>query len=763
MGIFPRAKSLFVAVWILASQTAVWGQNDSSTKVDPENPLKNAPIGLAVNKPNAWQGFTLVSPLNSKGTFLIDMEGRVVHQWKSDYTPALCGYLLENGNLFRPGAERGFVGPGAGGRIQEFTWDGDLVWDYSFGDSKQRPHHDICRMPNGNVLVIVTDPKTHEEAVAAGRKNESIGAQLLPDSIYEIKRTGPTTGEIIWKWHAWDHLVQDTDKSLPNYGDVSEHPELIDVNFSTAAMERMMQDPQQLAKLRALGYVGGGNAPKDPNAKEGDANKDGAAKAEPNDTNAKDAPKPDSPPPPPNPFEGDWMHTNSIVYNAKLDQIMLSIHEFHEVWIIDHSTTTAEAASHKGGRSGKGGDLLYRWGNPRAYRNGTNADQRLFGQHYAHWIEEGKPGAGHMLVFNNGPGRPDGEYSSIDEIVLPLNEKGTYDREEFTPFGPDKATWSFVASEKKTFYSSFISGAHRLENGNTMVCSGASALLFEVTPNGEIVWQYKHPGGEGPGGPGGPGGPPRPGELVPGFLGFVLQISPPQWEEIKKLQDEIDPQIDKLLSDEQKEKRKSVAFPLGPPGGPPPGPPGGGNADRPPTPPPAFKPPRVGEAIPSFVVDRLDLNESQKSQLEGIQKQIDERLGSIWTDEQKTKMKEMEEAFAKGPGFGPPPFPIGPPPGVPGPGSPPGGPPGVGGPPGGPPGPPGGPPGPPGRGGPPRGPGGIFRVYRYGSQYAAFKGRKLESGERFEDIGKREMEEANAPPPAAPNSEKSDDTADSKK
>ena len=62
-------------------------------------------------------------------------------------------------------------------------------------------------------------------------------------------------------------------------------------------------------------------------------------------------------------------------------QIMLSVFEFSELWVIDHSTKTAEAAIHEGGRSGKGGDLLYRWGNPRAYRAGTVKDQKLFGQH----------------------------------------------------------------------------------------------------------------------------------------------------------------------------------------------------------------------------------------------------------------------------------------------------------------------------------------------------------------------------------------------
>ena len=72
----------------------------------------------------------------------------------------------------------------------------------------------------------------------------------------------------------------------------------------------------------------------------------------------------------------------------------MSVCAFSEFWIIDHGTTTAQAAGHTGGRRGRGGDLLYRWGNPRAYRAGTKADRKLFAQHNAHWIPKGLPGAG---------------------------------------------------------------------------------------------------------------------------------------------------------------------------------------------------------------------------------------------------------------------------------------------------------------------------------------------------------------------------------
>lgn len=164
------------------------------------NQIKDAKDGLTVNEPKAFQGYSLVAPMNSTSTYLIDMEGRIVNEWKSEFTPGVSAYLLENGHLLRPGAERGFTpgGPGAGGRIQEFTWEGELVWDYSCGDSKLRPHHDICRLPNGNVLVVANDPKTKDEAIAAGRRPESVRSQLLPDCLLEIKPTGKTTGKIVW-------------------------------------------------------------------------------------------------------------------------------------------------------------------------------------------------------------------------------------------------------------------------------------------------------------------------------------------------------------------------------------------------------------------------------------------------------------------------------------------------------------------------------------------------------------------------------------
>ena len=192
-------------------------------------------------------------------------------------------------------------------------------------------------------------------------------------------------------------------------------------------------------------------------------------------------------------FVGDWLHTNSVDYNPEFDQILIDIHNFNEVWVIDHSTTTEEAAGHSGGNSGKGGDLLYRWGNPEAYDAGTASDQKLFFQHDASWIKPGLPGEGHILVFDNGNNRPGGEYSSVDEFAPPVDANGEYYLESGSAYGPEDYTWSYTASPPNSFYSPVFGGAQRLKDGNTLICNGIPGKFFEVTPDKITVWQYTNP------------------------------------------------------------------------------------------------------------------------------------------------------------------------------------------------------------------------------------------------------------------------------
>jgi hypothetical protein len=193
------------------------------------------------------------------------------------------------------------------------------------------------------------------------------------------------------------------------------------------------------------------------------------------------------------PFVGDWLHTNSVDYNQEFDQILIDVHNFNEVWVIDHSTTTEEAAGHTGGNSGKGGDLLYRWGNPQAYDAGTASDQKLFFQHDATWIKPGYPGEGHILVFNNGNNRPSGQYSTVDEFAPPVDSNGEYYLEPGSAYGPEDYTWTYTANPPTTFYSNVFGGVHRLKDGNTLICDGVDGRFFEVNPDNTIVWEYTNP------------------------------------------------------------------------------------------------------------------------------------------------------------------------------------------------------------------------------------------------------------------------------
>ena len=353
------------------------------------------------------EGYNLFSPINSTNTYLMDNDENILKTWSSSYTPGNSVYLLEDGTLMRTAnsGSSDFEAGGAGGRVEQYDWDGNLIWAFDYDTSEHRQHHDIEVLPNGNILMIAWEKKTEAEALAAGRSAGLLtDGELWPDHVIEVAPTGSYGGEIVWEWHVWDHLV------LAN---PDEHPELIDIN-----------------------YASNGKA--------------------------------------------DWTHINAIDYNAELDQILLSVRNLSEVWVIDHNTTTSEAA-------GDAGDLLYRWGNPAAYSNGDTEDQQLFVQHDAKWIEDGLPGEDNILVFNNGQGRLGGDYSSVVEIIPPVAVAGDGTYTNGLPTAP---IWVYTNSVATNFYASRISGAQRLPNGNTLICEGTERYAFEVTSEGALVWDY---------------------------------------------------------------------------------------------------------------------------------------------------------------------------------------------------------------------------------------------------------------------------------
>ncbi|HWR63431.1 MAG TPA: aryl-sulfate sulfotransferase [Candidatus Thermoplasmatota archaeon] len=372
-----------------------------------------------------FQGYTLFTPINAhnRSTFLIDNNGKRVHTWLTNYTSSLGVYMVENGSILRPYV---IFNQAETTAIQKITWNGTVSWDFQYFGEDYWQTHDVAPLPNGNVLILALERKTAAECIAAGRNPALLWHdELWPVHIVEVNPTGQTTGDIVWEWHLWDHLIQDFDPSKDNYGVIKGHPELLDINFAI------------------------------------DGNK-------------------------------DWIHPNTIHFNPELNQVIICSRFLGEFWIIDHSTTTKDAAKHTGGVHGRGGDFLYRWGNPQSYHAGDANDQKLFGPHDSQWISPGCPGEGHILIFNNGWGRPEEPYSSIDEITPPIDIHGNYSFIPGAAYGPENLTWKYTAQDPYSFNASFISGCERLPNGNTLICDGPLGFFFEVTMDGDMVWSYNN-------------------------------------------------------------------------------------------------------------------------------------------------------------------------------------------------------------------------------------------------------------------------------
>ena len=341
---------------------------------------------------------------------------------------------LDRGNnlvkLLPNGNLLALVGDRPSGRaIQEIAPDGAILWEYD----DIGYHHDALKLPNGNVMFLSRGQATYDEAVQAGanpRPLEDPEQPIIYERIVEVRPVGADGGEVVWEWSAWNHLVQDFAPDRPNYGVIADNPGRIDLNYI-------------LGKSRS---------------------------------------------------QNSWLHANSLDYHPELDQVLVSVRHFSEVWIIDHSTTTEEAAGSSGGNSGKGGEILYRWGNPRAWGRGNPSAQQLFFQHHAQWIEAGYPGAGNILAFSNGNEfkRFNRGYSSIEEFTPPADGYG-YGPAAGRGYGPEGMAWSYAAPNPSDFFSPIGSGVQRLPNGNTLICAGTTGRLFEVTPAGEIVWEYISP------------------------------------------------------------------------------------------------------------------------------------------------------------------------------------------------------------------------------------------------------------------------------
>ena len=387
-------------------------------------------VGVITNTSQSYNGYTLFT--SHTETFLINNCGQVIKQWNSTFNPGNSVYLLENGNLLRTGRTNStdIVFGGQGGVVELYSWEGNLLWQFFYDTPQYRQHHDIFPMPNGNVLILAAKVMTNAQAIQAGRS-----PALLPQSVLyseQIVEVQPVgSNQGTIVWE-WDIK----DHLIQDFDATKD-------NFGVVS-----QNPHKLD----INFTNGGNG------------------------------------------NSNWLHVNSVQYNADLNQIVLSSRNLSEIWIIDHSTTTAQAATGFGGVYGKGGDILYRWGNPQAYKMGTELDRKLFGQHYPHWIPNGLLDAGKIMLFNNGIGR-EPLFSEVFIVNPPTTTPGFYVLNTSSTFGPQVPDYIYadMSAIPSPFSSNILSSADRLPNGNILICEGNTGEIFEINSQENIVWKYINP------------------------------------------------------------------------------------------------------------------------------------------------------------------------------------------------------------------------------------------------------------------------------
>lgn len=376
----------------------VLGAGFHGTKADAVEVMSTPTGVIAYDQAGAYNGYTLFAPSLHKSTYLLDMEGDIVHEWKHEYNPGLYVEMLPNGNLLRGGRlDRIVPFSGGCGILQEIDWDGKVVWEQKIYTDKRVSHHAFDRMPNGNTLVIAWEFRSYDDAVKKGRAPGTLpkpGDKNVQD--YKPAYDGiwvdcvlefDPSGKEVWSWNSWDHIGTGADQ--------------FDINY----------------RLPIKNFYG----------------------------------------------DSDWMHLNSVRYNAKTNEVLISSRNFSEVFIVKHD---------------KSGKVVWRYGNPSTHGEGAgpsfldDGSQLLFGNHDANWLPDGK-----ISIFDNGWNRTQANRSRV--VIV--------DRKT------QKIDWEYAANNNNAFYSAYQGGAQVLPNGNVFITSSATGHLFEVNKNKDVVWEYVSP------------------------------------------------------------------------------------------------------------------------------------------------------------------------------------------------------------------------------------------------------------------------------
>ena len=156
----------------------------------------------AHDRDRATPGFTLFTPLIQRATYLINMNGAIVHKWDLPDQPGNYTHMLPNGNLLASTwIEGGPPGLNAkGGRIQEIDWEGNVVWEYI--DAFQ--HHDFRQLRNGNLIYLgwALLPEDVAKRIKGGQPGSEHADGMWGDYIREVN----PAGETVWEWHGKERM-----------------------------------------------------------------------------------------------------------------------------------------------------------------------------------------------------------------------------------------------------------------------------------------------------------------------------------------------------------------------------------------------------------------------------------------------------------------------------------------------------------------------------------------------------------------------------
>lgn len=210
----------------------------------------------------------------------------------------------------------------------------------------------------------------------------------------------------------------------------------------------------------------------------------------------------------PNQGPQDWIHMNALAYNPALNQIVISSRNLNEIYVIELTDSSSIAARDYGGKCGRGGDFIYRWGNPAAYNMGGAANpQQFFGQHSPYWPDTTSTTNSQLLINNDGffntysncqiNQRPP-IATTFNFLSAPYNPAtGNYGMTANTVCSPALPSWTATAPGT-IYWNEFEGNAQLLPDSTLLVCAAQKGILYIMNPTtSQVTWQFNMYGNQG--------------------------------------------------------------------------------------------------------------------------------------------------------------------------------------------------------------------------------------------------------------------------